>query len=95
MLKKLLSVDSKFYSEELEPEGKTNIRISFFLFSRVVKSVCDLSEGETEELRSSDMIGKTSIVLFICFACSSVVYWTRGKTGGANPSATESVTELS
>lgn len=85
MLKIPLSVNSKFYSEELDLEVKTKIRIYVFLFSLIVKSVCDLPVGEKEKLKSSDMIAKTNILVFICFTGNSVVYWTRGRTGSANP----------
>lgn len=57
MLKKTLSVDSKFYSEELDLKGKTKVRIFFFFFqpySKVcLRSVSGRSEGvdQTFEFR--------------------------------------------
>lgn len=87
MLKPPVPVDDKFYPEELDLKGRTKIRISFFLFSLIVKSVCSLSVGEVEELTKHwafDMIAKTSILFFFYFVGISVVYWIKDKTGEAN-----------
>lgn len=88
MLKKPLFVDSKFYSEELDLKGKTKVRIFFFFSSLRAKSVCNLSVGEVKELTehlSLDMIAKNHILFFVYLIGILVVYWTKDKTGGANP----------
>lgn len=78
-----LCVDDGFFSEELDLKGRTKIRISFFLFSLIVKSVCGVSVGEVEELTKHwafDMIAKSNILFFFCVIGISVGYWIKDKT---------------